>query len=87
VYDKLVKEFWKHVDCNEYQVVSFVLGKRIIISEKSFARLLGAETSNGYRFQMHESKVKPRTKETVNMALYSTWKPGKNDCKTKGLHP
>ncbi|XP_057444128.1 uncharacterized protein LOC130736304 [Lotus japonicus] len=63
VNDKLVKEFWKHADCNEHQVVSFVLGKRIIISEKSFVRLLGAETSNGYRFQLQESKVKPSTKE------------------------
>ncbi|XP_057426027.1 uncharacterized protein LOC130719417 [Lotus japonicus] len=87
VYDKLVKEFLKHVDCDEYQVISYVLGKRIIITERSFAKLLGAETSNGYLFQLQESKVKTKTKEKVNKALYYTWKPGKNDCKTKELHP
>ncbi|XP_057441562.1 uncharacterized protein LOC130733416 [Lotus japonicus] len=86
VYYKLVKEFWKHAYCDDLQVVSYVLGKRIIITERSIAMLPGPETIQGYRFQTNEPKTR-ETKDAINKVLYSTWTPGKADCKTKDLHP
>src|ERR1044072_4386088 len=41
VYEVLVKEFWKQAECDHYHVVSHVLGKRIIITEKTIGQLLG----------------------------------------------
>src|ERR1044072_8236172 len=35
IYGALVKEFWKQADCDHHHVVSHVLGKRIIITEKT----------------------------------------------------
>ncbi|XP_057452273.1 uncharacterized protein LOC130744096 [Lotus japonicus] len=81
-----IMEFWKHADCDDLQVVSYVLGKKIIITERSIALLLGAETINGFRFQTSEPKTKG-TKDKINKVMYSTWKPGKGDRKTKDLHP
>ncbi|XP_057452203.1 uncharacterized protein LOC130744024 [Lotus japonicus] len=86
IYDKLVKEFWKHAECDDYQVVSHVLGKKIIISKRSIALLLGGETIKGYRFQTNDSKSK-KVKDNINSVLYANWKSGKSDYKTKDLHP
>ncbi|MEX5523362.1 hypothetical protein, partial [Bacillus cereus] len=44
VYIKLVKEFWKHADCDDNQVVSYIAGRRIIVTEKSIVDLLGENT-------------------------------------------
>src|ERR1044072_6453463 len=41
VYGALVKEFWKQAECDHYHVVSHVLGKRIIITERIIGQLLG----------------------------------------------
>src|ERR1044072_2142216 len=37
VYDLLVKEFWRHAENDNHYVVSHVLGKKIIITEKTIA--------------------------------------------------
>ncbi|XP_057448943.1 uncharacterized protein LOC130740368 [Lotus japonicus] len=86
IYDKLVKEFWKHAECDDLQVVSYVLGKKIIITERSIALLLGPDTITGYRFQANDSKLRA-VKDTINSVLYENWKPGKSDYKTRELHP
>ncbi|XP_057444104.1 uncharacterized protein LOC130736280 [Lotus japonicus] len=86
IYDKLVKEFWKHADYDDLQVVSYVLGKKIIITERSIALLLGPDTIKGYRFQANDSKLRA-VKDTINSVLYANWKPGKFDYKTRELHP
>ncbi|XP_057443940.1 uncharacterized protein LOC130736110 [Lotus japonicus] len=86
IYDKLVKEFSKHADCDDYQVVSHVLGKKIIISKRSIALLLGGETIKGSRFQTNDSKSK-KFKENLNSVLYVSWRSTKSDYKKKDLHP
>ena len=39
VYELLVKEFWRQAECDDYYVVSHVLGRRIVITEKSIAHV------------------------------------------------
>src|ERR1044072_4050261 len=41
VYELLVKELWKQAECDDHYVVSHVLGRRIAITKKSIAELLG----------------------------------------------
>ncbi|XP_057418705.1 uncharacterized protein LOC130712905 [Lotus japonicus] len=85
IYYKLVKEFWKHAECDDLQVVSYVLGKKIIITERSIALLLGLDTIRGYRFWANDSKLN-KVKDTINSELYANWKSGKSDYKTRELH-
>src|ERR1044072_6351542 len=49
VYGALVKEFWKQAECDHYHVVSHVLGKLIIITEKTIGQLLGLNHREGIR--------------------------------------
>ena len=49
VYGTLVKEFWKHAECDRHHVVSHVLGKRIIITEQTIGDLFGLNHREGVR--------------------------------------
>lgn len=43
VYNFLVKEFWRFVDCDDHCIVSYVLRVKRVTTEKSIARLLDME--------------------------------------------
>ena len=56
VYEALVKEFWKQAECDHYHVVSHVLGKRIIITEKTIGQLIGLNHREGIRISGRNDK-------------------------------
>lgn len=43
VYTFLVKEFWTFADCDDHCIVSYVLGVKMVITEKSIVKLLDME--------------------------------------------
>ncbi|XP_057445745.1 uncharacterized protein LOC130737899 [Lotus japonicus] len=86
IYEKLVKEFWKHAECDDYHVVSHVLGRRIVISEKSITLLMGMEFAKGKRFQNVDNRMS-RMRTTVNKELFVNWERKKTEYKSSDLHP
>src|ERR1044072_582279 len=56
VYEALVKEFWKQAECDHYHVVLHVLGKRIIITEKTIGQLIGLNNREGIRISGRNEK-------------------------------
>src|ERR1044072_1608256 len=70
VYEALVKEFWKQAECDHYHVVSHVLGKRIIISEKTIGELFGLN----HRSEEHTSERNDKGKfinKVVNKKIFT----------------
>lgn len=47
IYTFLVKEFWRFADCDDHCIVSYVLGIKIVITEKFIAKLLNMEIDGG----------------------------------------
>lgn len=43
IYTFLVKEFWIFADCDNHCIVSYVLGLKTVIIEKSISKLLNME--------------------------------------------
>ena len=39
-----MKEFWRFADCDDHGIVSYVLGVKMVITEKSNAKLLNMVT-------------------------------------------
>src|ERR1044072_7684175 len=70
VYENLVKDFWKQADSDTYHVVSHVLGKRIIITEKAISKLLGLNHREGIRINGRENKSK-FISTTVNKMIFT----------------
>src|ERR1044072_5116770 len=64
VYGALVKEFWKQADCDHHHVVSHVLGKRIIITEKTIGELFGLNHLEGIRIGGRNDK-----EEFINLVV------------------
>lgn len=50
IYTYLVKELWRFANSDDHYIVSYVLGVKIIITEKSIATLLNMEKTGGRRF-------------------------------------
>lgn len=57
-YTFLVKEFWRFIDCDDQCIVSYVLGIKVVITEKSIAKLLNMEKVGGQRIY----NINPREK-------------------------
>src|ERR1044072_322202 len=55
VYEKLVKEFWRQAVWDKYHVVSYVLDKKIIITERTIAHLMGLTHLAGRRIYMKDN--------------------------------
>ena len=73
VYENLVKEFWRQADWDKYHVVSYVLGKKIIITEKTIAHLLGLTHLASKRINMRITRVhlseRPSTRNSSQISL------------------
>src|ERR1044072_4410636 len=76
VYEILVKEFWKQAECDHYHVVSHVLGKRIIITEKTIGQLLGLNHREGIRISGRNDKGK-FINMVVNKNIFTDFEPTK----------
>ena len=86
VYENLVKDFWKQADWDSYHVVSHVLGKRIIITEKTIAQLLGLPHLGGKRIYGKDN-THPFVRTIINKELFSDFDPKKKEYKVKNLFP
>src|ERR1044072_7477883 len=70
VYDLLVKEFWRQAENDNHYVVSHVLGKKIIITEKIIAQLLGLNHKEGIKISGKEKNISEASKNFLNSTLY-----------------
>ncbi|KAI5429355.1 hypothetical protein KIW84_034094 [Lathyrus oleraceus] len=84
VYPLLIKEFWRFADADDHFIVSYVLGVKIVITEKSIASLLNMERDGGKRIY----NINPRSKritEEINPTIFKLNAEG-NPSKNKELH-
>lgn len=65
VYTFLVKEFWRFADCEIHCTVSYVLGVKTVIIEKSIAKLLNMETVGGRRIYNINPRAKYMSQEII----------------------
>lgn len=56
VFFNMVREFWIHAKSSSFKVTSFVFGKKIVISEKLIAKLIGHDGSEIRWEQMVEKE-------------------------------
>src|ERR1044072_4656643 len=77
VYDLLVKDLWRQAECDNHYVVSHVLGKRIVITEKSTAQLLGLNHREGLRVSGKEKDMPTAAWNFLHKELYDDYTPEK----------
>ncbi|XP_050885576.1 uncharacterized protein LOC127091084 [Lathyrus oleraceus] len=84
VYTFLVKEFWIFADCNDHCIISYVLGVKMVIIEKSIAKLLNMEKTGGKRIY----NINPRAKYISQEIVPTIFKqnPEGKTSKNKELH-
>src|ERR1044072_2432264 len=87
VYDLLVKEFWRHAENDNHYVVSHVLGKKNIITEKTIAQLLGLKHKEGIRISGKEKNISEMLKNSLNHALYTEKAIEDSEYTVKTLQP
>ena len=88
VYEPLIKEFWRHAESDDHYVVSHVLGRRIVITEKSIAELLGLGHLQGLRVHRKEKDMHAGAINFLHKELYSDYSPEKQKkYKVKTLLP
>lgn len=69
VYTHLVKDFWKQAEADNYYIVSHVLGKKVVITERNIAQLLGLEHRAGIRIVGRDNKS-PFVRGKVNPEIF-----------------
>ncbi|KAI5400592.1 hypothetical protein KIW84_065469 [Lathyrus oleraceus] len=84
VYTNLVKEFWRFTDSDDHYIVSYVLGVKIVITEKSIASLLNMEKTGGRCIYNINHRAKYLSQE-INPTIFQQSVEGKHS-KNKELH-
>lgn len=84
VYTFLVKEYWRFTDCNDHCIVSYVMGVKMVITEKSIAKLLDMETVRGIRIYNTNPREKYMSQEIIPI-IFNQNPKGKTS-KNKELH-
>lgn len=84
VYIFLVKEFWRFADCDDHCIVSYVLGIKTVITEKSIAKLLDMENDGEKRIYNINPMAKYMSEEVVP-TIFSHNLEGRTS-KNKELH-
>src|ERR1044072_6798557 len=77
VYEFLVKDFWRQAERDDHYVVSHVLGRRIIITEKTIAHLLGLTHLEGLRVHGKEKDMSAAARNFLHGELYTDYSPEK----------
>src|ERR1044072_6804199 len=77
VYELLVKDFWKQAECDDHYVVSHVLERRIIITEKYIAQLLGLNHRERLRVYGKEKDMPTAAWNFLHKELYDDYSPEK----------
>lgn len=65
IYTFLVKQFWRFVDSDDHCTVSYALGVKMVITEKSIVKLLYMETVGGRRIYNINPMEKYMSQETI----------------------
>ncbi|KAI5423775.1 hypothetical protein KIW84_030128 [Lathyrus oleraceus] len=81
--EELIKEFWRFADVDDHFIVSYVLGVKMVITEKSIAALLNMEKDGGRRIY----NINPRAKyisQEINPTIFKQNAEG-NPSKNKEL--
>ncbi|XP_050902501.1 uncharacterized protein LOC127114215 [Lathyrus oleraceus] len=84
IYTYLVKEFWRFVDSGDHHIVSYVLGVKMVITEKSIANLMNMENSGGRRIYNINPRAKYMSQEII-LTIFKQNAEGKPS-KNKELH-
>lgn len=84
IYTYLVKEFWRFAYSDDHCIVSYVLGVKMVIIEKSIAKLLNMEKTGGRRIY----NINPRAKYISQEIIPTIFKQNaeENSSKKKELH-
>lgn len=84
IYTFLVKEFWRFADCDVHCIVSYVMGVKMVITEKSIAKLLNMEKTRGRRIY----NINPRERYMSQKIVSSIFKQSSEgrSSKNKELH-
>src|ERR1044072_6955407 len=86
VYENLVKDFWRQAECDDHYVVSHVLGKKIVITEKSIALLLNLPHKVGIRAPL-SSSLKPNKSKMLHSTIFAENPEGKSISNIHTLFP
>ena len=78
-------DFWKNADCDDFHIVSDVIGQRIIITEESIAKLFGLKFLKGKRVHGLDNKSKAENK-SLDQLLFTNFSAEKSKYKRKDLH-
>lgn len=65
IYTYLVKEFQRFVDCDDHYIVSYVIGIKTVIIEKSITVLLNMEKDGGRRIYNINPRAKYMSQEVI----------------------
>lgn len=84
IYTFLVKEFWRFNDCDDHCIVSYIMGIKTVITEKSITKLLNMEKARGRRIYNINPKAKYISQEVIP-PIFSQNPEGKSS-KNKELH-
>lgn len=84
VYTFLVKEFWRFADCDDHCIVSYVLRVKMVITEKSIAKLLDMKRTGGRMIYNINPREKYISQEIV-LTIFKENPEGKTS-KNKELH-
>ncbi|XP_050916493.1 uncharacterized protein LOC127131621 [Lathyrus oleraceus] len=84
VYTNLVKEFWRFADADDHYIVSYILGVKIVITEKLIVALLNMEKIGGRRIYNINPRAKYMSHE-INPTIFQQSAEGKHS-KNKELH-
>src|ERR1044072_8529011 len=74
-FESLVKEFWKMAEWDRHHIVSHVLGRRIIITEKTIGDLFLLDHREGIR--IHGSNEDDFICNVINKAIFKDFEPSK----------
>src|ERR1044072_9437024 len=73
IYEKIVKEFRKHATCDDNYIVSHVLGKKFVITEKLIARLLELNHREGKVIAGKDKEMSDKESIDLNSYLYKDY--------------
>ena len=86
IYEDLVKDFWRQAECDDHYVVSHVLGRKIVITEKSIALLLNLPHKVGIRAPL-SSSLKSTKSKVLHSTIFAENPEGKSISKINTLFP
>lgn len=67
VYPVLVKQFWLHATAEKETITSYVMNRKIVITEKSFANLI---LHNGRGKRIHSAKINAKREAKITSIIF-----------------